>query len=70
MTESYSKLEVVPSDRQFVMEAIMIFIGSQISIWDALIIRAAEVSGCKVLYSGDKNHGQVIRGVKIINPFA
>ena len=69
ITESYARLEVVPSDRALVLEAISISINAQVSIWDALMIRAAEISRCKVLYTEDMNHGQVVRGVRIENPF-
>ena len=41
-----------------------------ISFWDALIVASAEQAGAVYLYTEDLNHGQVIAGVKIINPFA
>ena len=40
-----------------------------ISFWDALIIHAARVSGAAVLYSEDFQHGSVLAGVRIVNPF-
>jgi len=40
-----------------------------ISFWDALIVRAASKSGCDILFTEDLQHGQVIDGVKIVNPF-
>ena len=40
-----------------------------ISFWDALIVHAARVGGAKVLYSEDFQHGAVIGGVRILNPF-
>ena len=42
---------------------------NKISFWDALIISAARISKCDVLYSEDLNHGQIIAGIKIENPF-
>lgn len=39
------------------------------SYWDALILRMARQSGCRVLLSEDLQHGQVIDGVRIVNPF-
>lgn len=39
------------------------------SYWDALILRMARQSGCRVLLSEDLQHGQVIAGVRIVNPF-
>jgi predicted nucleic acid-binding protein len=37
--------------------------------WDSLVLRCALVSGCKVLLSEDMQHGQVINGLRIVNPF-
>jgi predicted nucleic acid-binding protein len=41
----------------------------RISLWDALILRCAAQSGCSVLFTEDMRHGQVIDGVRIVNPF-
>jgi predicted nucleic acid-binding protein len=39
------------------------------SIYDACIIAVAEKAGCRTLYTEDMQHGQVIGGVTIRNPF-
>lgn len=39
------------------------------SIYDGLIIAAAKEAGCATLYSEDLQHGQIVEGVKIDNPF-
>jgi predicted nucleic acid-binding protein len=39
------------------------------SFYDALIIAAALVAGCRRLYSEDLQHGQRIEGLSIENPF-
>ena len=42
-----------------------------LSIYDALIVSAALIAGCKTLHSEDMQHGQVIeRQLTIRNPFA
>ena len=42
-----------------------------LSIYDALIVAAALIAGCKTLHSEDMQHGQVIdRQLTIRNPFA
>jgi predicted nucleic acid-binding protein len=41
----------------------------QISFWDALVIRSAQQTGCKVLWSEDLSSGQDYDGVKVVNPF-
>jgi predicted nucleic acid-binding protein len=39
------------------------------SFWDALILRSAQQSGCRVLLSEDFQHAREIDGIQIINPF-
>lgn len=41
----------------------------QVSCFDGLIIAAARLSGCDVLYSEDLNHGQDYGGIQVENPF-
>jgi len=40
-----------------------------LSLWDALILRCAKQSGCRVLLTEDMQHGQIVDGVRIENPF-
>ncbi len=42
----------------------------QLSFWDGMIVAAAEQDEAAELLSEDLNPGQVIAGVKIVNPFA
>ncbi len=41
----------------------------QVSFWDALILVAAARLKCDRIYTEDLSHGQVINGVRIINPY-
>lgn len=41
----------------------------KLSYWDGAIVAAAKAQNCDLLYSEDLNHGQVIDGVRIENPF-
>lgn len=41
----------------------------QFSFWDALILRAAQRTGCSVLYSEDLQQAREVDGVRIVNPF-
>ena len=41
-----------------------------LSFWDALIVAAAAQGGADTLLSEDLNAGQVIAGVRVVNPFA
>lgn len=40
-----------------------------ISWRDSMIVAAAKIGGCKIIYSEDLSDGQIIEGVKIVNPF-
>lgn len=39
------------------------------SYWDSAVVAAARIAGCSELYTEDLSHGQIIDGVRIINPF-
>ncbi len=59
---------VFPSDELY-RQALGIHASSRIAFYDALIVAAASMAGCSILYTEDLQHGQVINGVKIQNPF-
>lgn len=67
--ESLAKLSVATADVELVVRAAQTSVEHQLSIWDALVIEAAAIAGCRVLLSEDLNDGQVIRGVRVQNPF-
>jgi predicted nucleic acid-binding protein len=66
----FDKFDVVTVNSELIAEAIDCSIINQVSFWDALIIAAAEAANCNLLYSEYYNEGQVIRGVKIVNPYS
>lgn len=66
---SFENLEVVIIDADLIKEAIDTSILNRISFWDALIVAAAECAKCEYLYTEDLNSGQIIRGVKVENPY-
>lgn len=39
------------------------------SFWDSLILACAEAAGAEVLYSEELQHGQIIAGIEVLNPF-
>ena len=41
----------------------------QLSLWDAMILAAAQTSGARELLTEDLNHGQDYGGVRALNPF-
>lgn len=52
-----------------IIEGINVSIKTGFSFWDSLVLTSAHNSLCTVLYSEDLNAGQIVNGVKIINPF-
>lgn len=65
----FEKFEVVQITIEIIKDAMDISLLNKISYWDALIIASAETAKCTALITEDLNAGQIIRGVKIINPF-
>jgi predicted nucleic acid-binding protein len=64
-----AKLDVVGVNVPLVLSAVDTSRTAQVSLWDALIIEAASRAGCERVLSENLNAGQVIRGVRIENPF-
>jgi predicted nucleic acid-binding protein len=60
---------IVQVDAELVLSGIDLSRKSQLSFWDALILRAAARADCGTLLSEDLNDGQVVDGVRIENPF-
>jgi predicted nucleic acid-binding protein len=52
-----------------VLDAIKLHTQARLSFWDAMVVQAAAESGCEVLWTEDLNHGQMLRGVRIRDPF-
>jgi predicted nucleic acid-binding protein len=58
-----------PVDASVVREARAIELRYKIGWWDCLIVAAARVQHCSVMYTEDLQHGAIIGGVKVVNPF-
>jgi len=65
---SYERFEVVQITQEVIKEAIDCSVLNKISFWDSLIVSAAQYAKCSEIWSEDMNDGQIIRGIKIINP--
>jgi len=63
-------LEIVVVKPALVRRALEVCGMYGISYWDALILSAAEQSGCTRILSEDLNAGQVYCGIACVNPFA
>jgi predicted nucleic acid-binding protein len=62
-------LPVVAIDTSLVVSAIAGSREWQISIWDALVLRAAEIAGCRRVLSEDLADGMTYGAVVVENPF-
>jgi len=65
-----SALPVVSSDVLFVRDAIDLSRRARLSLWDALVVRAAQVGGCTRILTEDLQDGAHIGGVQVVDPFA
>ena len=52
-----------------IADAIDLHLQAKIGFWDAMIVVAAAESGCDVLWTEDLTDAQVLRGVRVCNPF-
>lgn len=53
-----------------VLAAIALHTHAQINFWDAMVVQAAAELGCDVLWTEDLSDKQVLRGVRIRDPFS
>jgi predicted nucleic acid-binding protein len=69
LCEAFADHAVVKPDADLVRNALRLMQLASISFWDACNLAAAELGGCKVLYTEDLNSGQRINGIRVVNPF-
>ncbi len=67
--ELLARMHVVHLLEADVVAAIEFHRLNRISFWDALIVQAARMARAEVLYSEDLQHGAVLGGVRVVNPF-
>ena len=69
-TELFGRFDLVQIDLSDVLAAIDLHRLHRLSFWDALVVRAAQVARCTVLYSEDMDSGTRLDGLRIVDPFA
>jgi predicted nucleic acid-binding protein len=69
IVEDLLKWKTITVDGEAILEAIDIHHRYRHSFWDSLIIASALEAGAATLLSEDLSHGEIIKGIKIINPF-
>ena len=67
--ESWKRFPIQPQTMDVLERAIAICRRTQLSYWDGAIVAAAAFADCRILLSEDMQHGQIIDGVRIVNPF-
>ena len=67
--EMLARGKVVRFESRDVIAAIELHRLTRISFWDAMIVHAARLAGASVLYTEDLQHGSVLGGVPVVNPF-
>ena len=65
----YTRFYVVEPAAHDILAAIDLHLLRKLSFWDAMIVHCARNAGCREVLSEDMQHGQVIDGVRIVNPF-
>ncbi|GFE79481.1 twitching motility protein PilT [Steroidobacter agaridevorans] len=68
VVQTYAPWVQSPTTPEIIMRASDLSESARLSFWDALIVASAEQAEASQLYTEDLNAGQIIAGVKIINP--
>lgn len=66
---NYMVWELAVNNGETILQASEIEENYNISFWDAMIISAAYSKNAAILLTEDLNEGQLIEGIKIVNPF-
>jgi predicted nucleic acid-binding protein len=69
MVDYFSTFRTLSEDAGMVLDAVRRHQEMSLSFWDALIVEAALKSGADRLFTEDMQHGQVIEGMRVENPF-
>jgi predicted nucleic acid-binding protein len=69
LVEEILEWEPQPNDAALIHSARSIESRHKLNWWDCLIVAAARLQHCTVLYTEDLQHGATLDGVKIVNPF-
>ena len=68
LLNAFERFDTVIVTPEIVKDAIDCSILNRLSLWDALIVVAAESALCEKIWTEDLNDGQIIRGVRVENP--
>jgi len=65
----WKRFPVQPMTLEVLFEAFRIKALTGFSYWDSAILAAARALGCDTVLTEDLSHGQVVEGMRIVNPF-
>ncbi len=66
----YEQFELVLVTPVMIHAALDLHQTRSVAFFDAIILAAAQTAGCAVVLSEDMNAGEMVGGVRIVNPFA
>jgi len=64
----YEQFEVVQVTPAIIRAGLDLHQTCSLAFYDALVLASAQTAGCTVLYSEDMNGGEMVGGVRIMNP--
>jgi predicted nucleic acid-binding protein len=67
--ELLARGNVIRLEARDVIAAIELHRLTRISFWDAMIVHAARLARARVLFTEDLQHGAILGGVPVVNPF-
>ena len=65
----YEQFEVVQITPALIRAGLDLHQTRSVSFYDAIVLASAQTAGCSELFSEDLNAGEMVGGVRIINPF-
>ena len=68
--EFFAGFEVISASPKAILQALDVRQRWNLSFYDALIVQAAQASGCTELLTEDLHAGANFNGVRVLNPFA
>lgn len=66
----YEQFEVVQVTPAIIRAGLDLHQTRSVSFYDAIVLASAQTAGCGVLLSEDMNSGELVGGVRVVNPFA
>jgi predicted nucleic acid-binding protein len=69
LIEAWTRFRIQDMTLSVLNQALRIRKTTGFSFWDSAIIAAALAMGCDRVYTEDLDHGQVVEGLTIFNPF-